>query len=61
MEKEKIDADKFINEMIADIEVCRPHFIGNFPNTSLTYCEWMDIFVPWMEWSNPEDCEKYYG
>ena len=56
-----MDAKEFIQDTYGDIEDIEDAFIKNFQGKDMTYCEWVDIFIRWMEWSTKEDCEAFYG
>lgn len=35
-------------------------FSENLNKEEHTFCEWIDIYIHWMEWEDKEECEHYY-
>jgi c-di-AMP phosphodiesterase-like protein len=57
--------EEFISFFKKDIENNENAFINNMKHgylykTDHSYCEWVDVFISWMEWSNREDCLRQY-
>ncbi len=58
-----MNCKEFIQEMEENISNSKDAFIANMEllkDKNLSYCEWISIFCAWMEWSDYEDCLRYY-
>lgn len=54
---------EFLTEMENEIYSNDGAFIINMNNLQHqkhTFCEWLRIFLSWMEWNTDEDCEMAY-
>jgi hypothetical protein len=56
--------NEFIEQVKEDIERDSPKFIANLEahpldNMEKTFCEWMPIFLAWMDYGS--NCDRYYG
>ena len=55
--------EEFIILFQQEIETNKEAFISNMHNLNLEdkkFCEWVEIFIAWMELADEEDCEMYY-
>ena len=55
--------EHFIRILEKEIVGNSPGFISNMYHLSIpekTFCEWLEIFIAWMEW-NMNDCLEFYG
>ena len=55
-----MNAKKFTDTFLNEIENNLDSFIENMKNNDNTFCHWIEIFVAWMEWEHGE-CEEVYG
>lgn len=56
-------ADEFATIIGEDVERYAPLFAENMKNLGaldMDFCNWINLFIAWMEWK-PEDCSEYYG
>jgi hypothetical protein len=57
----------FLNTLEREMEHSNKSFIGNMVYDEnkflrdLTFCEWIAIYLKWMEFSTEEDCKNFYG
>ena len=58
--------EEFMEYFKQDIERDSGAFIRNMhqkpfgKDTDKTFCEWVEIFLAWMEYGNNTDCLRYY-
>lgn len=59
--------EKFIEEFKEEVERDSGAFIDNMKRppfgarTDKSFCEWLEIYLAWMEFGNSRDCDRYYG
>ena len=57
-----MNAQAFKTRFLAVIEQDFPAFEKNHVlDDSSTFCDWVDTFLAWMEFSSQEECEYCYG
>jgi hypothetical protein len=55
--------EEFIAYLKKDFEEHVPIFVANLNETDLrprSYCQWISLFVRWMEWGSVDDCENLH-
>ena len=59
-----MNAEQFLEQLLIEISISRQAFVSNMKNLGLEdkkFCEWVPLFLGWMELGTPEDCERHYG
>ena len=58
-----MNIQEFFDLLEKEIKSDKQAFINNTHNLHIhdkSFCEWIDLYIGWMEWGTDEDCEYYY-